>query len=274
MITPFCVSAGGHGGGEDKAKESVSLLAKERAKEIIQILREGNFSHSGGVEAINILNSKVITLAPYIQEVNSLEIGCGTGAASYFMQKEGYNNLWAIDINEKAIEEAKIQYPSVNFQVADVTKLTKIFEDDFFEFIYSFNVTHAMKDKVPMLQRLKAISKRGTTLAIFDYYLKDEHSTDAIKNLSGNDMFPIKLSKFKMMMKILGWEIIEEVEVTDKYKFWHKAMLAKIEARIDMLKGKNYTDDEIKLVVERFQHLLDAIESERLGGIILIAKKI
>ena len=125
-----------------------------------------------------------------------------------------------------------------------------------------------------MLQRLKAISKRGATLAIFDYYLKDENSTDAIKNLSGKDMFPIKLSHFKMIMKVLGWEIIEETEVTEKYKLWHKASLAKIETSTDMLKGKNYTDEEIKLVVERFQHLLDAIESERLGGIILIAKKI
>ena len=112
------------------------------------------------------------------------------------MQKEGYNKIWAIDINEKMIKEAAIQYPSINFQVADVTELTKIFEDDFFEFIYSFNVTHAIKDKVSMLQRLKAISKKGTILAIFDYYLKDENSTDVIKNLSGNDMFPIKLSNF------------------------------------------------------------------------------
>jgi len=275
MITPFCVAAGGHGGGGgDKAKEGVPLVTKARVKEIIQILREENFPHSGGAEAINILNSKLIQLAPDIQEVNSLEIGCGAGAASDFMQKEGYNNLWAIDINEKSIKEAKMNYPSINFQVADVTKLTKIFEEDFFEFIYSFNVAHAVNDKVSMLQRLKAISKKGTILAIFDYYLKDENSKDAIKNLSGKNMFPIKLSNFKMMMRILGWEIIEEEEVTDKYKFWHKEMLEKIKERADMLRAKNYTDDEIKFVVERFQHLLDAIESERLGGIILIAKKI
>lgn len=262
------------GGSEDKAAEEAAILVKSRVKKLIQTLREGDFAHSGGAEAINLLNSKVILKVPNIKEGSSLEIGCGSGYAAYFMQKEGYSNIWAIDINEKLIEEAKHNYPSVNFKVADVTKLTKIFEDEFFSFIYSFNVVHALKDKVSMLQRLKAISKEGAILAIFDYYLKDESSSDTIKSLSGSNMFPIKLNKFKMMMKILGWEIIEENDVTEKYKFWYNAMLTKIEAKIDMLKAGGYTDEEINLVVERYKHLLEAIESGTLGGIILIAKKI
>ncbi len=277
MISLSCSSqvfAGGHGGGADEAKEEAALLVKGRVKKLIQTLREGNFAHSGGAEAINLFNSKIILKVPNIKEGSSLEIGCGTGAAAYFMQKEGYSNIWAIDINEKLIEEAKHNYPSVKFKVADVTKLTKIFEDEFFSFIYSFNVVHALKDKVSMLQRLKAISKEGAILAIFDYYLKDKSSSDTIKSLSGSNMFPIKLDKFKMMMKILGWEIIEENDVTEKYKFWYNAMLTKIEAKIDMLKAGGYTDEEINLVVERYKHLLEAMESGTLGGIILIAKKI
>ncbi len=47
MITPFCIAAGGHGGGgKDKA------LAKSRVKELIQTLREPNFSHSGGAKLL------------------------------------------------------------------------------------------------------------------------------------------------------------------------------------------------------------------------------
>jgi ubiquinone/menaquinone biosynthesis C-methylase UbiE len=190
------------------------------------------------------------------------------------MQKKGYKNIWAIDINKGRIEKAKSKYPSINFKVADVTKLTSTFEDEFFSLMLSFNVSHAVEDKVSMLQRLKAISKEGAILAIFDYYLKDETSLDDIKSLSGKKMYPIKLSHFKMMMKIVGWEIIEESEVTDKYKFWYNAMLEKIAARADMIKGLGYTDDEIKIVIEKFQHLLEAIDTGKLGGIILIAKKV
>lgn len=274
ILIPFNMTVGNPGGGTDAAKEEAALLARKKLKQLIQSMRDGNFAHSGGAEAINLLNNKVILKNPAIKEGNSLEIGCGTGAASDFMLREGYNNIWAIDINEEVIQEAKSNYPNVNFKVADVTKLTKTFEDDFFSFMFSFNVTHAVKDKVAMLQRLKAISDEGAILAISDYYLKDETNSETFKNLSGRQMFPIKLNNFKMMMKILGWQIIGETDITDKYKFWYNEMITKIQSKADILKINDYTEEEINLAIEKFQNLIDMIESDKLGGIILIAKKI
>lgn len=273
LAIPFNIATGAPGEG-DKAREESTLLAKKKLKKLIQSIRDGNFAHSGGIEAVNLLNNKVLLKNPSIKEGNSLEIGCRTGAASDFMLREGYHNIWAIDINEETIKEARSNYPNVNLEVADVTKLTKTFEDDFFSFMFSFNVAHAVKDKAAMLQRLKAISKEGAILAIFDYYLKDETNSEIFKNLSGKQMFPIKLNNLKMMMKILGWEIIEETDVTDKYKFWYNAMIDKIRVKADMLRISNYTEEEISLAIRKFQYLLDMIESNKLGGIILIAKKI
>lgn len=272
LVMPINIAAGA--GGVDIAKEEAALLDREKLKQLIQSMRDGNYTHTGGAEAINLLSNKALLKNPSIKEGNSLEIGCGTGAASDFMSKKGYHNIWAIDINKKLIEEAKSSYPNVNFKVADVTKLTKTFEDEFFSFMFSFNVAHAVKDKVAMLQRLKAISKEGAILAIFDYYQKDETTQELFKNLSGKQMFPIKLSNFKIMMKILGWEIIEETDITRKYKFWYNAMIDKIEAKADMLKANEYNEKETSLSIEKTQYVLDSIESDKLGGIILIAKKI
>jgi ubiquinone/menaquinone biosynthesis C-methylase UbiE len=277
IIYSYAIQASGGGSGEseeDIAKAEAALITKQRVKEIILALREGGFSHSGGYEAIRLLNNSIISNAPHIKDGRSLEIGCGNGAAAYIMQKKGYNDVWAIDINKKQIDKAISQYPSINFKVADVTNLTSTFEDEFFSLIFSFNVTHAVEDKVSMLQRLKAISKDGAIFAIIDYYQKDEDSAEEINSLSGKKMYPIKLSNFKKMMKILGWKIIEESDVTDKYKFWHNSMLEKIAARADMLKGMGYTKDEITIVIEKLQHLLDAIDSGKLGGVLLIAKKV
>lgn len=261
-------------GGVDIEKEEAALLHREKIKQLIQSMRDGNYTNTGGAEAVNLLSNKAILKNPSIKDGNSLEIGCGTGAAADFMSKGGYHNIWAVDINEKLIEEAKSIYPNVNFKVADVTKLTKKFDDEFFSFIFSFNVAHAVKDKVAMLQRLKAISKEGAILAIFDYYQKDEKPIELFKNLSGKQMFPIELNNLKMMMKILGWEIIEETDITDKYKFWYSTLIDKIKHSADMLKASDYTEEEISLSIEKIQYLLDSIESDKLGGIILIAKKI
>ena len=52
------------------------------------------------------------------------------------------------------------------------------------------------------------------------------------------------------MKENLGWDIIEETDVTDKYKFWCNAVINKIKHSADMIKASGYTEEEISLYIE------------------------
>ncbi len=66
-------------GGVDIAKEETALLDREKIKQLIQSMREGNYTNTGGAEAVNLLSNKALLKNPSIKDGNSLEIGCGTG---------------------------------------------------------------------------------------------------------------------------------------------------------------------------------------------------
>lgn len=60
-----------------------------------------------------ILNQYVFT--------SVLDVGCGKGAFTHFLKKQN-NEVLALDVSLTAIERAKVRYPDVRFQQADVTK--------------------------------------------------------------------------------------------------------------------------------------------------------
>ncbi|TES89240.1 MAG: class I SAM-dependent methyltransferase [Desulfobacteraceae bacterium] len=52
---------------------------------------------------------------------NVLDVGCGKGAFTQFLKKQN-NDVLALDISSTAIERAKVRYPDIRFQQADVTQ--------------------------------------------------------------------------------------------------------------------------------------------------------
>ena len=174
----------------------------------------------------------------------------------------------------KAINHAKEQYPNVQFAVADVTKLTDIFEDEFFSFVYMFNVVHAIRDKAAMLQKIKSVCKKGAILAVFDYNLKDPSKDKTLTDSAGLPLRPINLDEFKLLLEVIGWEIIEISDISDNYIDWYIKLLQKIDAETPMIKAIGYSKKDIKTVKNKFAHLLSLIYKGKLGGTILLARKV
>ena len=259
--------------GENVAEKETSLLA-DRARLLLIDLNKGNYANIGGIEAIHLVTEQAIKISANIANNNTLEIGSGFGGAANVLQQEGFKQIWGIDIDISAIEYSKQHYPDVQFAVADATKLTDIFEDEFFSFVYMFNVAHAIEDKVAMLQKIKAVCKKNAVLAIVDYTLKDPTYADEITGLAGDKITPLNLDKFKTLLAILGWEVVENTYITEKYKHWHQKLLTKIDSQQNMIIARGYSLEEIKLLQDNLLHMLSLMNENKVGGTILFAKKL
>ncbi|MEK8015533.1 MAG: class I SAM-dependent methyltransferase [Candidatus Parabeggiatoa sp.] len=88
---------------------------------------------------------------------NLLEIGSQTGILSYFLQRMGYLTT-AIDLNSKRFEEKAIQ-EGVKLLEMDATKLQ--FEDESFDFIFSFNAFEHINDPEAALREMIRVCKSG-----------------------------------------------------------------------------------------------------------------
>jgi len=271
-ITYNSAFASVHGADTEPKKESPAFADKSRL--LINELSKINDTHIGGVEAIHLILEQALQMSPNIANKNILDIGCGFGGTANFLQKEGFKQIWGIDIDASAIEYSKQHYPDVQFTVADATKLTAVFEDEFFSFVYMFNVAYAIDDKAAMLQKIKAVCKQGAVLAIFDYALKDPSYADAIIDITGAKIPPLNIDKLKTLLVILGWEVVENTDITEKYKSWYKNLLARIDSQKEMLIASGYSVEEIKLVQDNLLHMLSLMNENKLGGTILFAKKL
>ncbi len=269
LLPSHCLASGHGGSGEDKAP-----AIEDKSRLLLSIMKEGNYSHIGGIEAINFLTSKAIKIDPNIESGNSLDVGCGFGGAAGFLQDSGFSNMWGIDIDEKAIEHSKHTYPNVNFATADATKLTDIFEDEFFSFVYMLNVANEIPDKAAMLQKIKSVCKDGSILAIFDYTLADPNNKEELLDHAGLAMHPINLDYLNTLLRVIGWEVIETTDITSNYQQWYTRILDKVADRKDMIKATGYSDEEIQLVQDNFKHILKLMNDGKINGTILIAKKV
>lgn len=269
LLPSNCLAGGGSSAEEDKAP-----VIEDKSKLLLSIMKEGNYSHVGGIEAINLLTSRAIKINPNIENGNSLDVGCGFGGTAGFLQDSGFSNMWGIDIDEEAIEHSKHNYPNVNFATADATKLTDMFENEFFSFVYMFNVASEIPDKAAMLQKIKSVCKDGSILAIFDYTLAAPKNKEELLDHTGLAMHPINMDYLNMLLRVIGWEVIETTDITSNYQQWYTQTLEKISSRKDMLKATGYSDAEIQLVHDNFKHMLKLMNDGKINGTILIAKKV
>lgn len=96
----------------------------------IQILATGGFL------------SKVSKDLKFLENKSVLDIGCGTGTLTEYINPKGY---LGIDINPDFIKLAKKKYPGFNFKVINI--VDEKFPQDGFEYIFIMNVLHHLTDK-------------------------------------------------------------------------------------------------------------------------------
>ncbi|WP_156411958.1 methyltransferase domain-containing protein, partial [Legionella bozemanae] len=67
----------------------------EYTKQILAMLREGDFAHPGETEAIELSLSPIAKNS----EARLLDVGCGLGGTAHYVQKKGWGTVTGVDID-------------------------------------------------------------------------------------------------------------------------------------------------------------------------------
>lgn len=101
------------------------------------------------------------------KDISILEVGCNMGNQLAILQKEGFNNLWGLEINKKALELAK-ENKSLNLIEGSVFDIP--FKDEFFDMVFTSGVLIHIspKDLNKAIDEIYRTSKRY--IWCFEYF--------------------------------------------------------------------------------------------------------
>lgn len=237
---------------------------------ILATLREGDYAHAGGAEAIDITINHAADKLPNVDALRVLDAGCGLGGTAAYIQKKLSAQYCGVDIDKNAIEHANKHYPTIEFHLADVLDIKNITTKPF-HLIYMFNVFYALSQQLACLKALREVSEPGALLVIFDYIALNENEKITIKDLAGKDMNIISLLKLKAYLADSNWEVLDVMNLDNEYKIWYESFIVKLKQSKQVLLT-HFTEDAYDTVLATFSALLDQIKSKLIGGTAVYAR--
>jgi ubiquinone/menaquinone biosynthesis C-methylase UbiE len=156
----------------------VSRQIKERSKTGIKLKQ---FYNSSQAYLDRLRRHNEETFASYIAlckelipaGASILDCGCGIGASSYLLAKEGFK-VTATDVSTFFISDAKKQYgntPNLKFLVEDAGKMS--FSDHSFDAVCSFDLLEHVTDVKIVLKEMARVVKREAFIIIFTHNFLD-----------------------------------------------------------------------------------------------------
>jgi len=98
-------------------------------------------------------------LLPDLNGKSVLSLGCGSGEDSQYLKTIGAKRSVGIDISKELVKIASESYPTCEFHVMNMEKLS--FPDRSFDFIYSSLAIHYLKDWSPIFHEVYRMLKPG-----------------------------------------------------------------------------------------------------------------
>lgn len=232
-------------------------------KEILALVRKTDYAHAGEEEAIDIVFKDM----PKDPNRLLLDVGCGRGGTAQYVQHKGWGKVLGVDIDSDSIDYAKKTYPNIEFSVANVMNLAQGLSMQF-NVIYLFNAFYAFSNHRRVLEQLHALSLKSGQIVIFDYLLKSQNR-EAFPFKEWN---PLDLSVMQSLFSTVGWSAVRTDDISALYEKWYRELVSRIELTsnsIIALAGEEWFD----FVHSFYRRILDAIENNLLGGVIVYADK-
>lgn len=152
----------------------------------------------------------IMSFFPFVKGRNVLDVGCGNGSTTGYLNQNGDFNCIGIDEDKEEIGLAKRLYPDCDFRLMNCEEM--IFEDNYFETIVLRDVLHHLyedADFEKVSKELVRVSGKNSRIIIFD----------------PNVNFMLKTMRVISFHKDAGCNFETALKITDDigYKLIHKS---------------------------------------------------
>ncbi len=234
-----------------------------KGKAILALVRDGDYAHPGGVEAIEAVGNDL----PRTSIHRVLDVGCGRGGTANWFHQHGWGEVVGIDIDANSIDYAQQAYPWVQFHACDVTDMGQLSLPSF-DLAYLFNSFYAFPDQQAALRAIRGACRNGAHLSIFDYTQpKGGHLPAALGTEIGN---PIIMETLIAWMEAEEWQVISVTDMTDRFVLWYDSMLLKVEKNRQAILAMG-GEDWYSYVLSWYGSLRDALATGHVGGSVIHA---
>ncbi|MDS3861163.1 class I SAM-dependent methyltransferase [Thermosynechococcaceae cyanobacterium BACA0444] len=232
-------------------------------KQILALIREGNYAHPGEEEAIELMFATI----PSNPDRKMLDVGCGRGGTAHYLQSHGWGNVTGLDLDADSIQYAQEHYPGCKFFTANVLNAPNTLPTTY-DLLYLFNSFYAFEDQAQALDALHQVAHPGSTLLIFDYIdLGTYHQAPITQANKPFIPHPIVLAE---ITSLLGtqWQLTRIQDLSAQYQQWYQHFMAQAHSkRLDIIELAGVQAWET--VSQVYGELLESIRRGELGGAII-----
>jgi SAM-dependent methyltransferase len=242
-------------------------LRQYRGKQLVSVLRNGDYAHAGEEEAIRCVMEP---LAKNPQQT-ILDIGCGLGGTAHFLQQEGWGIVSGFDIEPESIAYAKQHYPGCTFYIADATCKTTL-PLQTYDILSLFNVFYAFDAQLEALKNFAKLAHTNTHLILFDYAsdLPNEELRHRLGRQGSLPFRPIQLTKIESMLIQTDWTLTKIIDQTTLFHTWYQDLVTRLEDHHkDII--ENFGQRAYEKAHYTYSALLDAYEQGFLQGVTVYA---
>ncbi|WKZ57299.1 MAG: methyltransferase domain-containing protein [Bdellovibrionota bacterium] len=240
-----------------------------QGKQVLSVVRGGDFAHPGEVEAIKMVFADLGSNP----QRKLLDVGCGLGGTAEEVSKLGFGVVTGLDNDRPTIEYALTTYPRHSFVCGDASDLSTTVPGPF-DLVYMFNALYTMPDQRKVLTQCAAVCPAGGELRIFDYFIRstDDRARIFAETYEGSRWQPLAIDQVQALFAGTGWQIVEMRDISTDYARWYKALVAGIESCKDQIlamAGQQWFEHALT----KYRGYAKAAEDGVVGGLVLRATR-
>ncbi|MEM7395040.1 MAG: methyltransferase domain-containing protein, partial [Verrucomicrobiota bacterium] len=143
-----------------------------------------------------------------------LDVGCGPGASTrHLFNHYKPNDVWAINISEKQIEETKRNAPGCHAQVMNAVDLQ--FEDDFFDAVHSIEAAFHFETRRRFFDETLRVLKPDGMLVLSDVLFSCEERFNHHPHLPSPENHIETVEAYEQVLVEAGFRNVVVEDVTD-----------------------------------------------------------
>ncbi|OGT44722.1 MAG: hypothetical protein A3E82_05370 [Gammaproteobacteria bacterium RIFCSPHIGHO2_12_FULL_38_11] len=244
----------------------LNIQTRHTVHKILAALRDGDFTHPGEIEAIDLMMKNV----KKDNDQNILDIGSGLGGTTDYLNNNRFGNVIGIDIDSDHIQYATKKYPNSHFIAADVLHAAD-FLNQKFQLMIAMCSFFCFEKQKELLMELSKIADKNAELIVFDY--SQPHAGQTENPFSSSLPFhPIYLDTFKKNLLESGWQYQSHIDISDYFEKCYVMLLNKFDAKKEVLLSQ-FDHHLVNTMYSGYNKLLDAIHEKKIGGIIVYARR-